>query len=299
MNNCWLLGLVLFFACVYSQVTTIPIQLYTTSNAAISPGSIRYYQVTPCLTSCAGYKWAFLSISLPSNPSWDSNEPVLAMELSICQFSFADGCVFATNYVWSSTSTFSPQIQWDWTQNLDQTGSFYIRVTAPIASVDYSFQIQFEVDGIYMSGIYNFRAFESSAVSETTNFNRLGQNALLLSDTVNNAATKTYFVQFCTNDWPTNCNKNAFSITTTVVEDPSRPMSQFNLYACPWTYGGCGIYMYEVADKTATGVAQVTVSNPNFNATEGIYFTVYGIGGEYDGINKYGMSIVLKRSDEQ
>jgi len=294
------LGLVLFVVCGHAQVTTIPIQLYT-SNEEVSPGYnyIKYYQVTPCFTSCGGNKWATLSIALPSNPSWNSNDPVVAMELSICQFSFDDGCVFATNYVWSTSSTFSPQIQWDWTQNLDQTGSFYIRVTAPIATVQYSFQIQFEVDGAFMSGTYNFRAFESSAVSETTNFNRLGQNALLFSDTVNNAATKTYFVQFCTNDWPANCNKNAFSITTTVVADPSRPMSQFNLYSCPWTYGGCGLYMYEVADLTATGVAQVIVSNPNFNATEGIYFTVYGIGGEYDGINQYGMSIVLKRSDEQ
>jgi len=296
MVNYWL-GLVLLFVCeVYSQVTTIPVQLYTTDYGTISPKNIKYYKVQPCLASCAGYKWALLSIVLPSNPTWKSNNQLVVVELSTSQYMFDYTTVFATNYVWAS-STFSPQIEWDWTQYLDQTGAFYARVTAPIASVEYSFQIQFEVDGLFMSGTYDFAAFYESAVAQTTNFNRLSQYAFLLSGTVNNGETKNYFVQFCTNDWPSDCNKNSFSITTTVIEDPSRPMSQFNLYACPWTYNGCGIYNYKTADRSATGVVQVVVSNPEYNATQGVYFTVYGIGGQSDGINQYKMTIVAEPTD--
>jgi hypothetical protein len=276
---------------VDAQVTTIPVTLFRQNYDNAVPGSGEYYTVTPCAESCAGYKWAKLSIALPENVQWDKNVPVVVAELSTCQYLFDSTCVFATNYIWSTN--FFSVLMWDWTQYLDSTGSFYIRFTAPVASTQYSFQIQFEPDGSYAAGTFNYNAFRQSAVSESTTFNRLGQNALLYSNTVYNFETNNYFVQFCANELR-NCNPNSFTLTATVQGTPDRAMSGFNLYACPWAYGSCDIYNYLIADLTATGVAQVVVTNAaGFNITKGVYFTIYGYGGEYNKENSYDLIMTL------
>jgi len=285
MKSVLLFGVLFSLWTVYSAVVNVPTTYYKDSHLEVSPGQTTYFEVTPCKASTAGYKWAQMNIALPVNPTWSTNDPVVAVELSTCKYSFNASCVFATNYIWPSN--FFPQVQWNWTEYLDKTGTFYIRFTAVIATVPYSFQIQFVVDGTFQSGTYDYDVFHGSSVSSNETYYELDQMALRLGETVNNFATNTYFVEFCNNGYHHSPNKN-FTVVTTAGSTASRPLSQFNLYACQASYGStCGVDKYQMADQSATGLVQLVFDDTRMNMTKGMYFTVYGIGGEIDGINGY------------
>jgi len=221
-------------------------------------------------------------------------EPLIVLELSTCEHSFNATCVFATNYVWGEN--YFPQVEWDWTKYLDASGTFYIRVTAPIATVTFSFQIQFKADGSMNSGKHAFHAFMTNVPPPNAIFDRLTQTALQTFGTVKNFNTQTYFVKFCGSDFPKNANKT--TMIGSVVSNSNRPMSRFNLYACTSAFGSkCGTNSYEFVDLTASSVAQVIIPHsPQFNGSQGVSFVVYGLGSESDALNQYFFAIKLNSS---
>jgi len=277
------------------QYTTLPLTLYRSTYGSEGPGLAEYFAVTVCDDSCAGNQWAVLSIALPSNPEWKKNQPFIVVELSKCKYSFDASCVFATNYFWNIE--YFPQVIWQWRNYLDASGTFYVRVTAPISTVTYSFDIQFQPSGSPKSGVYDYYAFRGSQVPSNTVYNRLSQMVRLQeSSEVRNFDTDVYFLHFCVADFPSNCDRNAFRVVASVVATADRPMSQFNLYGCPWETGpGCGTLQYTVADRTTISIAQIALTNNQnqFNATDGMYLSIYGLGGEQDQINGYMLSVKL------
>jgi len=277
-------ALLAFIWCAYSQqneLVSLPLTLVRGTYKAVSPGQINYYKVTPCPASTAGNPWALLSIALPTNVLWEQNQPNVVVELSTCQNSFDSNCVFATNYIYGS-SVF-PQIAWQYALHLDTSGSFYMRVTAPIASVEYSFEIQFESEASPTAGIYNLKAFmKQTTVPSNAVFNRLmqiiGTEAV---DTVLNFNTTDYFVEFCPQDFSSNCDPDSYTLVASVVSQTSMPYSGFNLYACPAAMGFCTYNNYELFDflNAATGNPQLVINSAAFNTTGGVNFGIYGFGG--------------------
>jgi len=301
----WFLGasvLAHLVSVLSQQVTNLPLTLYRSTFEAVGPGRSEYFAVTLCEKACAYNKWAVLSIAVPDNPTWELNQPVVVMELSKCKDSFAVGCVFATNYFWG-TDIFA-QVQWEWAQYLDTTNTFYIRATGPIATLTYSFEIQFKPSGSMKTGYYDQNAFRGAQVPTNTVFNRLKQMVKLQeASQVSNFQTDVFYLQFCPEDFPSGCDKDDFRVIASAMSTADRPMSQFNLYACPWTSGPtCGPYLYTLGDLSTIGVVQVDVygggnnnnNNPQkFNISEGMYFSIYGLGGELDQINAYLFSVRL------
>jgi hypothetical protein len=283
---------------VFSQVTHIPVILERGSFGSVNTNEINYYSVQPCPDSCADNGYATLSVSLPSNPTWISNYPLVTVELSTCQYTFDASCIFATNYIWSS-QVFFPVITWSWPKNLDANGRFYIRVTAQTKAVSYTFDIQFSPISSDTTWEYNFNAFKQSTVASNTVFSQLGQYISLPETAqVQNYDLDMYFVKFCGEDFPSGCGcYNDFSVIVTVTATADKPMSMFNLFACAYNFpnsANCYNGNFQVANREAASVVQLTLNNTAvFNATEGIYIGVQGAGGESDWNNEYTANLKL------
>jgi len=280
---------------VHGQWNHIPLTLARGQFSAVSIGQINYFAVKLCEDSCANNKWATLTITLPSNPAWTPTDPLVALELSMCKYSFDETCVFSTNYVWTN-NTFFAEVSWNWPRYLDTSGSFYIRVTPLKASVAYSFQVQFESIASPTAGQFDFDAFKQTTVPTTTTFNQLKQYVSSPQTyEVRNYNMNEFFVKFCTDDFPQNCRcRDNFTIIASITASAEKPMSLFELYACSANYSDCSPYNYEVADEGVSSVAQLEVTNNDqANITDGMYLIVVGNGGETDMTNEYYLDINL------
>jgi len=275
----------------YSQtITNIAVTQSRGVFKGVAPGQTDYFINTPCPESAAGNNWAVLSIAQPTNVEWNSQLPYVAVEISRCQYTFDANCVFATNYVFGSS--YFPTISWQWATQLDTSGSFYIRITAPIASVEYSFHMSFVSDASPTAGQWNTKVFRQSSVPPNAVFNQLIQSiATEEVDIVHNGKINQYFVAFCAANFPPNCDP--YSLVASLVADVSLPYSGFNLYACTYETGYCNTENYDAGDLSATGNAQVIISSDHFNATQGIFFGAYGFGGQADGRNGYTFDVKL------
>jgi len=287
--NIFLISLCYFLYSAASQVTVLPVTLARGEYYTVNVNQVNYFKVTPCDDSVV-YNTAVLSVSLPTNPTWQINMPFVVVELSTCENTFNSNCVFATNYIWESTPKVYAQIVWDWTKYLNQYGSFYIRVTARTKMVAYAFQIQFVENQAITAGVYSSSAFPQSSAPSGTIYNQLIQYVHIPKpDTVKNYQTKTYFVKLCIKDLPTTCDVNSISIIATATASFAKPMTLLSLYGCGKNTGpGCGLFQSDVKDETSSSVAQVEMSvalQPDI--VDGMYFTVYGIGGEIDATNQY------------
>lgn len=149
------------------NVTNLPITFYKGGLSSVDITVIDYFQVYQCESAPAEYDETKVSIIVPSNVNWDTTQPWVAAEVSRCSDDWSsDGCVFATNYVYSANPTAYGSIIWKHDVNTTFNDSyFYIRFIAPIQPVEYTFEVSYTTGEDAISGSYNFNIFKTTTMT--------------------------------------------------------------------------------------------------------------------------------------
>jgi len=275
-------------------INDFPVTFYGSLQRTAQTTAVDYYAITQCDKATASGNKAVLSLLLQNNPSWRQNIPFIYVELSTCAGKFTSQCVFATNYVYSSTSlVLYNNITWAYNNKTLNTTQIYMRIRGQLGLAPYNFELTYTNSAAvpFTSGVYNANVFTGNTVTQAPYpISQIARSTVVYK--VQNEDTQTFFLDFCPQDIT-----KAYSVTVTVVADPEKPLSAFNLYLCPGSDVSCDIIHAEIEVQIAAAVVSYTVTsdNSNFDLSEGLWIVVYGAGGDYNGTNNFILSASLNQ----
>lgn len=280
-----------------TTLTKLPIVFYPNENIALAPLEIYYYKIYQCsgVEGDSSNKQAQLSIILPNNVVWDTDDGYLLAELSTSPNQWDSNHVFATNYVWNS-QTGVPKLYNNvtWTYNSTTTlnnSYFYLRITARIVQTVGTFELTYVSTTNLITGTYDIHAFNAPTYSD--DFHAISQFARTTSaEQVANNDILLLQVVFCAKD----ISGDTYSLYYTVVADPNYPQSAANTFICPANYGtNCNLNTACAVNykSGAVGVIEASSTNQACDITNGILFGIFGFGGSFDGKNYFDVGITI------
>lgn len=279
-----------------TTLTNLPIVFYPNENIALESLEIYYYQIYQCagVEGDSSNKQAQLSIILPNNVVWDTDNGYLLVELSTSPSQWDSMHVFATNYIWNS-ETGVPILYNNVTWTYDSTTTlnnsyFYLRITARIVQTVGTFELTFLSTTNLIKGTYDTDAFE--ALTYSGEF--LGVSQFARTTSQQQVANNNYLllqVVFCTKDI-----SSSFSLYYTIVADSNYLYSAANTFICPASRGTNCNLITACATNTRTGavvVIEASSTNQACDITNGILFGIFGFGGNYGGKNYFDVGITI------
>lgn len=275
-------------------VNTLPVTFYTEGQKSAQTDTTGYFVLEQCEISTAERKYATLNIICPDNPTFNTSKPYVVIELSNCKDSWNASCLFATNYVWDTQNpTIYTNISWIYSAQSDYV---YVRYRSYIRDISITLLLSYtdyatENVGTYTAGVI------PGTIATNVNYEQLLQYVKSSrTSTVQTNDMVVFFFSLCTRDWP---GTGDYSITASVVSDISHPLSAFDLVGCAYSEfpdpDDCSVSnLQAVKDQDAAPLVDIVMHNDEqTDLTQGVYLTIYGEGGEPDGLNVFFIDVTV------
>jgi len=282
------------------SVIDLPISYYRGNAASVDISDIDYYAIFACNDYSDQYPKFQLSILLSDNVYFMTTKGFVYVELSTNQYKWTSPNVFASNYLSSGSNVYN-NITWSYGNDT----TFYMRVAPRVSSTTYSFNLEYVMENVSdQLGSYDELIFNTPTVSTSTPFSEVSQY-LKTSEiqSVQTSSINYYSIRYCIDNFGTFNSKYSISVLA-AVDYAVAPLSAFDLYACPSSWGSQCTNINSVwRSENATGVVLLQMTNGTKHSNQrqtlddGIILLVLGIGAEKDNNNVFTLTSLLNTDE--